>query len=168
MTEYTTCTIPVGFVCIPMDEYVNMKDSAHASMTSLREELARKSTQVVERDATIAKLKETLEDYRKELKAQSFLLFEAREKLRCCDEQRHALLDELDEAEKTEDRLHKLLDHSLIEINATRNKIKDIDPEAFEEWMDNLPDLWEAINKAIPLEDDEGKEGTDAVPEEET
>ena len=91
MPDYTTCTIPVGFICIPMDEYVNLKDSAFAAMTSLREELARKSTQVVERDATITKLKESLEDYRKELQAQSFLLFEARENLRKAEDDRRTM-----------------------------------------------------------------------------
>ena len=189
MPDYTTCTIPVGFICIPMDEYVNMKDSAHASMTSLREELARKSTMVVERDATIAKLKESLEAYRKELHDESFRLYEASEKLRCCDEQRHALLDELDKAEKHEAHVQKLLKHSLLEIAATRNRIKDLDPEAFDEWMDRLPELWEIIEKAVPLDDEEDapdedddadeaiiralmgddapEEGTDAAPEEE-
>ena len=166
----TMATIPVGFVCIPMDEYVNLKDSTHAAMTSLREELARKSTMVVERDATITKLKESLEDYRKELQAQGFLLFEARENLRKAEDDRSALEEILDKAEKHEAHVQKLLKQSLLEIAATRNRIKDLDPEAFDEWMDRLPELWEIIEKAVPLDDEEDapEEDDDAVPKEKT
>ena len=176
MPDSNTCTIPVGFVAIPMDEYVNMKDGSNAVRTSLLEELAKKNAIIVERDAEILDLKEEIKGVRKELQSESYRLFEALERLRCCDANRHALLDDLDEETKRVSRIHKLLDRTLLEVAATRNKIKELDPEAYEEWMANIPDLWDALAKAVPFDedgdpdedDDAGKEAEDAAPEEET